>query len=151
MNVVCDASLFFCDFHPDGNLFTTPSVVGELRDLSSKCRLDVLISGGLRISEPDPSNVEVVDRASLQSGDGTVLSSTDRDVLALALTIGGSVCTDDFALQNVALHLGIRVVPIRQRKAKKRTWELVCTGCGKKAGHPGTCPVCGHELKRTLK
>ncbi len=151
MNTVCDTSLFFCDFRPEGNLFTTPSVVGELRDLSSKCRLDVLIAGGLKVSEPEPANLEMVDRASRQTGDGTVLSTTDRDVLALALTIGGSVCTDDFALQNVALHLGIIVVPIRQRKARKRTWELVCTGCGRKAGGPGTCPVCGHELKRTLK
>jgi UPF0271 protein len=93
----------------------------------------------------------LIENAASVTGDASVLSRADREVLALALDTGAEVVSDDFAVQNVAHHLGIPVVPLQQRKAKKRRWKFRCTGCGRLAEGPGECPVCGSGLKRTLK
>lgn len=151
MEIICDSSVFFTDIRPKGTLLTTSSVIGELIDTRSLCRLEVLISQGLEIRNPEKEFLQVVEKAALTSGDSTVLSDTDRDVLALALMTGGAVCTDDFALQNVALHLNLTTIPIMQRRAKKKIWHYTCTGCGAKADSIGTCLICGHTVRRTLK
>jgi len=36
MKAVLDASIFFSDIMPDGELYTTPSVCDELKDIRSK-------------------------------------------------------------------------------------------------------------------
>jgi UPF0271 protein len=86
-----------------------------------------------------------------RSGDAGVLSSTDAGVLALALDTGGTVVTDDFALQNVAHHLHIPVQPLHQRQAQARTWRYRCSGCGRYGDRLGSCPVCGSPMKRTIR
>ena len=83
--------------------------------------------------------------------DVTVISGTDSDLLALALDLGADLYTDDFAIQNVALVLGVKTVPILQRKARRVHWKYRCSGCGRYAEHDGECPVCGAAIKRKLK
>ena len=67
-----------------------------------------------------------------------VSDAADEIVQAVATLV-----TDDFAVQNVAHRLEIAVQPIRQRKAKARTWKYRCTGCGRYFDHPGICDYCG--------
>jgi UPF0271 protein len=86
-----------------------------------------------------------------QSGDAGMLSTTDLGLLALALDVGGTVVTDDFALQNVALHLEVPILPIHQRRAKVRTGKYRCIGCGRYGEDHGSCPVCGSPMKRTIR
>ncbi|WP_245619192.1 NOB1 family endonuclease [Methanogenium cariaci] len=83
-----------------------------------------------------------------KSGDLTVLSETDTGILALAVELNAAVMTDDFAVQNTAQRLEIPVIPILQRRAKKRTWKYRCTGCGRFWSAPGECQICGAEILR---
>ncbi|HIJ06588.1 MAG: Nucleic acid binding protein [Methanomicrobiales archaeon 53_19] len=151
MKIVCDASFFFGDYPFEGDLFTTPGVVAELCDLRSKCRFDTLKECGLTVTEPSSASIRMIRQTAGKTGDHDVLSETDISILALASEIGGEVATDDFAVQNVASALGIRVRPMLQRKAKRRTWKMICTGCGRDVENGADCPVCGAPLKRMHK
>ena len=71
--------------------------------------------------------------------------------LALAMDLEAVLYTDDFAIQNVAIALGVRTHPINQRKARRVFWKYRCSGCGKYFDHDGECPVCGAAIKRKLK
>ena len=107
------------------------------------CRVNVLFP---RKREPRPRKGSRGDNAGFR-----VISDTDRELLALALDLEAILFTDDFAIQNVAIALGVRSHPITQRKAKRVFWKYRCTGCGKYYDHDGECPVCGAAIKRKLK
>ena len=151
MNAVLDTSLFFIEYPVSGDLFTTPSVVEELVDLRSKCRFESLLASGLRVAGPSAGGIERVRRAAEKTGDEDKLSVTDRDLLALALDLGATLYSDDFAIQNVAHELGVTTTPVQQRSAKKRLWKFRCTGCKRFYRASGECPVCGSPIKRTIK
>jgi len=151
MKCVLDATVFFTDYPVSGECYTTPSVVSELKDLKSKCRFDLLTEAGLRVCSPESSELERVRAAAEKSGDKTVISATDCDVLALARQLAATLLTDDFAVQNVAARLGIAVQPVQQRAAKPIRWKYRCSGCGKYFSTDGECPVCGARIKRKLK
>jgi UPF0271 protein len=151
MSLVLDAGAFFLDISFSGEIYSVPAVVDELRDLKAKCRFDLLSEQGLRVIEPGDQARAEVRTAAGRTGDLGVLSPADEDVLALALEIGGDVCTDDFAIQNVAKELGIGVQPIQQRRAVKVRWKYRCAGCGRYSRAPGECTVCGAQIKRKLK
>jgi UPF0271 protein len=151
MKLVLDAGAFFLDISFPGEIYSVPAVVGELRDLRAKCRFDLLEQQGLRVIQPGDKVLSEVKSAAGRTGDHGVLSAADEAVLALALEIGGEVCTDDFAVQNVAKELGIGVHPILQRRAVRVQWKYRCAGCGRYYKEPGECPVCGAQIKRKLK
>ncbi|WP_042697152.1 NOB1 family endonuclease [Methanocorpusculum bavaricum] len=144
MKYILDSSYFFGHYNLDGEFFTTPEVVGELKDLASKMRYEILAEKGLVVTEPEAEHLFAATNAALKSGDARVLSDTDISVIALGLTLEGTVVTDDFAVQNVCRHLKIPFRSIMQRRAKKRVWKLICSGCGAEIppGQPD-CPVCG--------
>jgi UPF0271 protein len=151
MKSVLDTSFFLSTIPAEGEVYTTPSVVEELRDLRSKSRLDVLCVGGLTVTLPSAQSRRTVKEAAERTGDAGVLSGTDCDILALAIDLGAALYTDDFAVQNVASELGIRTVPMQQKKARKFAWKFRCSGCGRFFDHDGECPVCGSGIKRKLK
>jgi len=151
MKAVLDASFFFCEIPVEGDLFTTPSVCDELIDIRSKGRFEKFCALGLLVAAPREEYLKQVDKASGRSRDTGMISGTDRDLLALALELDADLYTDDFAIQNVAAALGIRIAPMMQRKAKKIRWRYRCTGCGRYADHDGECLICGAEIKRKLK
>ncbi|HDQ07717.1 MAG TPA: nucleotide-binding protein [Methanoculleus sp.] len=146
--LVLDASAFFVHITAEGELYTTHSVVAELRDVTSQGRLELLRAQGLIVLTPASALLAEVQKAAVKSGDATVLSAADTDVLALALETGSAVMTDDYAVQNTAMRLGVEVVPIQMRAAKKRKWKYRCSGCGRYWSHPGECEVCGAEIRR---
>jgi len=151
MKKVLDASVFFSDVHLEGDLFTTPSVVAELKDLSSKVRFDLSREKGLVVCEPDPLALARVKEVTAAAGEGESLSATDMDILAAAVQLQAAVVTDDYALRNVARHLEVPVIPLRQRKTAGIRWKYRCTGCGRYGEGPGECPVCGAPVKRRIK
>ena len=151
MRYALDASFFFSELRLDGDLLVPPSVVEELADLRSKGRLEALLASGLSIQSPAGESLGRVDRAAGETGDASRLSAADRDLLALALGAGATVVSDDYAVQNVALALGLGVRGILQRKAGARKWKFRCPGCHRRFASAGTCPECGSPLKRTLK
>ena len=153
MKIVLDSSFFFYDIPVEGELYTTPSVVEELVDIRSKGQFEKYCVLGLRVVSPDNAGLVRVDEAARKTGDTGVISATDRDLLALTLAVGPEAVlfTDDFAIQNVAGKLGVKVAPMQQRKAKQIRWRYRCSGCRKFYDHNGECPVCGAEIKRKLK
>lgn len=137
----------------DACLVTVPAVVDELIDSTSRLKFDLLYDAGLRVEAPDPQYVELVISAATSTGDLSVLSKTDIDILAKALELkaGSSVLliTDDYAVQNVAASLEIEYLPAAVRGIQKiYSWELKCTGCGAIVASGGECPVCGSKVKR---
>jgi len=151
MNAVLDASFFFGDFPVEGDLFTVPGVVDELRDIRAKGNFEKWCASGLRVQSPSGESGKRVISVASTTKDVTVISGTDIDLLALALDLRADLYTDDFAIQNVALALGVKTVPILQRKARRVHWKYRCSGCGRYAEHDGECPVCGAAIKRKLK
>jgi UPF0271 protein len=88
--------------------------------------------------------------------DSEELSGTDIDILAKALEYSEReetvLVTDDFAMQNTAIHLGIKVMPAGQRKIKDvLIWEKQCIGCKRRFPEGNECPVCGSEMKKRRK
>jgi UPF0271 protein len=151
MRYVVDASFFFSEAILDGEILTPPSVVEEVADPRSRLRLEALLASGLSVVPPSPGSVRRVSGAAAETGDIPRLSPADIDLLALALDLGATVVTDDYAVQNVALRLGMGVKGILQGKARPRQWRFRCPGCNRRYSSAGTCPVCGSALKRTLK
>lgn len=151
MKYVLDASVFFSDLSLEGELYTTPPVREELKDLRSKGRFEALSAAGMIVTEPLPADTETVRDAAAETGDLPVISPADTGVLALAYGLGAVLVTDDFAVRNVADRLGIETMPVVQRKSKTRRYTFRCKGCGRYAKEPGICEVCGGELKRKLK
>lgn len=151
MRYAVDASFFFSEASLQGEIFTTPSVIEEIADVRSRCRLEALLATGLSVVSPSAESVRRVSAAAGETGDTTRLSSTDTDLLALSLDLGAVTVTDDYAIQNVAQRLGLGVEGILQRKARPRRWKFRCPGCNRRYSAAGTCPVCGSPLSRSLK
>lgn len=153
--LVLDTSAFFLSIPLDGVLFTVPRVESELKDLRGKARFSVLLDGGMEVRPPLQKSLKIVREAAGKCGDIRVLSETDIDLIALALEAKGTLVSDDFAVQNTALLLGVPVRSIIQREAGPRVWQLRCTGCGKYFDQvptkAGDCPICGSALKRKNK
>jgi len=151
MRYAVDASFFFSELILDGEIFTVPSVVEEIADIRSRCRLEALLASGLSVLSPSTESVRRVSEAAGETGDITRLSPADVDLLALSLDREATTVTDDYAVQNVALMLGVGVKGILQAKARPRRWRFRCPGCNRRYSSAGTCPACGSLLKRSLK
>lgn len=108
------------------------------------------IDESIRIIDPDEKSREEARKGARETGDISVLSETDIDVIAVAIMIQGTVVSDDYSIQNTCVHLGVpfrgsSIEPIK----KEVEWIWRCTGCRKKFRKAAAqCPVCGHNLKR---
>ncbi len=135
-------------------LITVPSVVDELKSRDSVLRFDLAKEGGLRVEWPEPEMVKEVRKKAEQTRDSEELSKTDLEILAKALEHRDRaiLLTDDYAVQNVAVQLGIQVKPIAQKKIRDIIiWQKRCTGCGKTFEKGDECPICGSPMKKKRK
>lgn len=145
MYVVADASVFIWGKRPEGELITVPAVEAELLDLRSKSRLHIFEA---RVESPSPIALQKARQTAVETGDISVLSPADMDVLAKALEYGAAVATDDYAVQNVALHLGLKIEPIGQPRIKRKLKRVQrCHGCGV-AFEGEACPDCGTPARK---
>jgi UPF0271 protein len=138
--IVADSSVFILGKELDGELITVPAVERELKDIRSKSLLHIYAA---RVESPTVEFLNRAKDAAQETGDIRTLSQADLEVLAKALEYGAALATDDYAVQNVALHLGIKIKPIAQptiRRKLKRT--LRCSACGL-AFDGKACPDCG--------
>lgn len=135
-------------------MITVPSVADELKSRDSVLRFDLAKEEGLRVEWPEPEMVKEVRRKADQTRDSEELSKTDVEILAKALEHRdkGVLLTDDYAVQNVAVQLGIQVKPIAQKKIKDIIlWQKQCIGCRKTFEKGDICPICGSALKKKRK
>ncbi|RUM47944.1 MAG: hypothetical protein DSY37_00945 [Hyperthermus sp.] len=105
--------------------YTTSLVIEEVKDRESLEALNTITElGRVSVTDPSPSYVERVREEAKRLKMLRKLSSTDISVVALALELkergqggGGEVVlvTDDYAVQALASHLGLKFQPIRTR------------------------------------
>lgn len=148
--VVLDTTALLTGRDFEGELCVTGSVLAEARRRGLDPRTESLLEAKGRVLEPRTEERARVEAAARETGDLASLSPVDRDVLALALQLDAPVLTDDYAMQNVAAHLGLPyetgVLPGIQRTVG---WRFRCRGCGRFWGQPReVCPVCGSEVRR---
>jgi len=128
---------------------TTPSVIDEVSKGRSARDRDTLLGMGLEVKEPTAGSLETVRAKAKETGDAIRLSSTDMELLALALDLKGTLVSDDYSIQNVAKAMGIQWQPLAQKGISEQfTWKYRCTGCRRIMDDPvDECPVCGHGVK----
>ncbi len=102
-------------------IYTTPSVIDEVKDERSREILETAVSSGkVSVEEPDEAYIEEARSSAKVGGVLGRLSRADLEVLALALKLSGEGCrvyvvTDDYALQRAASKAGLEVVRLRYR------------------------------------
>jgi UPF0271 protein len=143
--IVADSSVFIMGKMLEGELITVPAVERELKDIRSRLLLQIW---GARVESPSADALKKATEAAKETGDIHVLSQADLEVLAKALECGGALATDDYAVQNVALFMGIPIEPIDQPLIKRRIKHVLrCFACG--ATFEGeACPDCGTPVQR---
>jgi UPF0271 protein len=142
--VVADSSVFILGKKLEGEVITVPSVEKELKDIRSRMLLQI---SGARVESPSTEALNMVKLAAKDVGDIRALSKTDLDVLAKALEYKARIATDDYAVQNVALCLGIPIEPIGQPVIKRKIKHVLkCFACGATID-TDVCPDCGTPIK----
>lgn len=143
--IVADSSVFILGKRLEGELITVPGVERELKDIRSRLLLQIC---GARVESPSVNALKRVTEAARETGDIRVLSQADLEVLAKALEYQARLATDDYAVQNVALYLGIPIEPIGQPLIKRGIKRVSrCFACG--ATFDGdSCPDCGTPFRR---
>lgn len=144
---VIDSSAIFLRKAIYQNMVTVPEVVAEILDETSMLYFSIK---NLKVEEASDESIREALRAASRTGDIHKLSETDIKVLAKALDEARKgydvvLVTDDYAIQNVAMYLGIKFEGILHRLISKEfKWVKVCRGCGRKIDSD-VCPVCGSE------
>ncbi|MBM3309253.1 MAG: hypothetical protein FJY77_03275 [Candidatus Altiarchaeales archaeon] len=151
---VIDASaLLHSDFSCSNQRYLVPNSV-MLEILDEKTRIlaeQALKSGRLKILDPGEDSIKKVVSKASKTGDDSSLSKADVDLIALALEKKTVLLSDDYAIQNTARQLGLKVEFTAQEGIKKTVkWVKLCEGCGRKyeASTAGVCGVCGSRLRK---
>lgn len=153
MIYIADSSLFIIGKRIEGIIITVPSVLDEIRDEKSRTIMELM---NVRIEPVLQSFIREVISKARETKDSEELSRTDLDLLAKALEHTRNentiLVTDDYAVQNTAIQLGIKVMPAGQKKIKDvLLWEKFCIGCKRRFPTGDDCPVCGTHLKKMRK
>lgn len=153
MIYIADSSVFIIGKRIEGIIITVPSVLDEIRDEKSRTIMELM---NVRIEPVLQSFLREVISKARETKDSEELSRTDLDLLAKALEYtrieNTILVTDDYAVQNTAIQLGIKVIPAGQKKIKDvLLWEKFCIGCKRRFPTGDDCPVCGTLLKKMRK
>ena len=150
---IADSSVFILGMplpsRMQNRIITTPEVLAELKDIKSKMVFEAALESGVEVEPPLAWLIVEVQSHASRTGDIERLSDTDIGILAKALEHDGILCTDDYAIQNVAESLGIETEPILQDGIKETfEWGRRCKGCGRRfESEIRICPICGSETK----
>lgn len=154
---VLDASAFYAGtaFLSGKKCFTTAAVFDEVSHIKkSYAALYALMdAGNLSIIDPDKKSVDAATAAAKRTGDIARLSGADVSVIALALQLGATIVSDDYAVANVAATLGIRAESSSGKGIREvRKWTSYCSACGRAfSPEKKECPLCGNPLKRRYR
>lgn len=160
---VLDTSALIYGFNPrlvEGDHYITPRVEAELLGRRTKDVMDLSVSSGyLKVRSPREEYREKVRSMATSTGDISVLSETDLEVVALALELKGegdapTVISDDYSLQNLCTNMEISFRSMMTKGISQEFWWfLYCPACGatyEKSSKTNICGVCGHSLKRKV-
>ena len=90
--------------------------------------------------------------AASKTGDLPRLSPVDLEILALAISTGEKLFTDDYSLQNVCRSIGHQFESVSNKTSTQQWgWQLKCIGCKatKKVNSQSEqdCEICGSPMK----
>ena len=144
---ILDTCAFLTQNHPKGEIATISEIESELNNRQSKQYFTNMKEIGLKIREPKVDSIENIRKNSEETGDLGVLSSIDLKILALAYEMHGIIVSDDFAIQNVALHMRLKFTSCSGNEIKEmRKWKYRCSACRAEALEKmDSCSVCGSE------
>ena len=144
---ILDTCAFLTQNHPKGEIATIFEIESELNNRQSKQYFTNLREIGLKIREPKTDSIENIRKNSEETGDLGVLSNIDLKILALAYEMHGIIVSDDFAIQNVALHMGLEFTSCSGNEIKElRKWKYRCSACRSEALQKmDSCSVCGSD------
>ncbi|MFW9851263.1 MAG: NOB1 family endonuclease, partial [Candidatus Thorarchaeota archaeon] len=142
--------------NPDAKLFTTASIIEEIKNRPSVQRVESLISiGRLIIESPKEHCIREAKGAAEETGDISVLSPQDIDLIGLAYRFsrGGTevvIVSTDLAVLNTARAIGVKTLDPRGKMTHDIRWILKCPACGNSSSNPKEveCTVCGTQMKR---
>ncbi|RLE51464.1 MAG: ribonuclease VapC [Candidatus Methanomethylicota archaeon] len=158
--VVLDSSAIINGYDPASSIsqhLISSSAADEIKDSKSKRILETaIIVGKLRVVEPTKQAVKKVEEVAVKTGDRSFLSKADIETIAIAVEarergVEPIIMTDDFTIQNVAAHMGIKCLPIVTRGIKEKLkWIKYCPACGATytSKEIDKCIICGTPLKR---
>ena len=106
--IVLDTCAFLTQKHPNGEFATVPGIKNEIVNKQSKQYFENMLATNLKIMKAEKSSYEIVQKQAKETGDFDVLSRVDIDIIALGYQCKGTIITDDFAIQNIALALNIK-------------------------------------------
>ena len=122
MTLVLDSAAFINDsFFDREECFTVQEVLDELKDFKSKQLAEAAIaSGKLRTSQVNPISLDLIEQKAVEIGSKNHLSEADFKVLGLALQLNAKIITDDFTLQNLAAHIGLKFEGVMRGEIKEK-------------------------------
>lgn len=142
---------------PEGVFSTTASVINEIHNRPSRFRAGLLeVLDRLREEAPPADSIRATRIAAAETGDESVLSETDIELIALAYSkkrdgMSTALVSMDFAILNTARHMGIETVDASGKFKDDIRWILVCPACNNRSKASKTsheCPVCGTQMRR---
>ncbi len=153
---ILDASGFYAGvpFGSTTPYCTTPEVYLEIQHIKGRQKAIQALkdAGRLLVLSPDKESVNAATGAAQKTGDITELSAQDVSILALAIQTGNEIVTDDYALSNVAKHIGIVVHPVMTRGIRATVvWSYTCPACKITSRPAKTCTICGTPLRRRMR
>jgi UPF0271 protein len=138
--------------------YTVPEILLEIHNPLEKAIVEAKIcSGQILIREAKRKYYNLARLEAKKTGDVKVLSQADLKLLALFLEISNendqvTLLTDDFALQNIAKNLKLKVRKIVGSEIRKIIfWKFYCPFCGNlfPSGYENElCSECGTKLVR---
>ena len=150
---ILDTCAFLTQKHPTGEFATVPGIKSEIVNRQSRQYFENMLATHLKVMKAQKDSYDVVNKEAKETGDYDVLSKVDMDILALGYECKGTIITDDFAIQNVALALEVKFLSCSGKViSEKRVWRYKCTACNHKEKMKlKNCSVCGNEEIRRIK
>jgi UPF0271 protein len=146
MQAVIDTNVLL---HSRGNVdfdqvYVIPEVVDEVRSERGK---NILNSLDYEVHKTTEDKLDRVQKAAEEINSPT--SDTDERLVALAMARQMTLVTDDKAMQNLCLHLGVDFEGFHDPALEDRyEWKKLCRNCGREVSSP-PCPHCGsRQLRR---
>ena len=102
-------------------IFTTPSVIAEIKDATARARLETLVMPFITLRTPKIDSMKFVTEFARKSGDLPVLSKTDLEVIALAYELECERNGGDWRLRKVPGQKTVNGAPPSRSQAVKDT------------------------------
>ena len=150
---ILDTCAFLTQKHPTGEFVTVPGIKSEIINRQSRQYFENMLATHLKVMKAQKNSYDAVNKEAKETGDYDVLSKVDIDILALGYECKGTIITDDFAIQNVALALELKFLSCSGKViSEKRAWRYKCTACNhKEKVKLKNCSVCGNDEIRRIK